>query len=72
MAYIFYYFPNYKGGYKGKSIRAEGIAYASGLICFLIANAVDPYLGRFGYMWVIYMPFAFGSVYTYKVKDNYE
>ena len=70
--YFFIIFQIIKAVIKDKSIRAEGVAYASGLICFLIANAVDPYLGKFGYMWVIYMPLAFGSVYTYKVKDNYE
>lgn len=28
----------------------------TGLICFLIANATNPYLGKFDYMWVIFLP----------------
>lgn len=29
-----------------------------GLTCFLIANATNPYLLKFDYMWVIFLPLA--------------
>ncbi|MDH7597617.1 MAG: hypothetical protein QHG98_07785 [Methanothrix sp.] len=30
-----------------------------GMSCFLIANATNPYLAKFDYMWVIFLPIAF-------------
>jgi len=30
-----------------------------GLICFLIANATNPYLLKFDYLWVIFLPLAY-------------
>lgn len=37
-----------------------GFAYffLSGFLSFLVANATNPYLGKFDYMWVIFIPFA--------------
>lgn len=37
------------------------LPFLIGFICFLIANAADPYLSKFGYMWVLFIPFAMAS-----------
>ena len=34
-----------------------------GMICFLIANTADPYLEKYDYMWVIFLPVAFINVW---------
>lgn len=47
---------------KDKDYYAQGIAYLLGLFCFLIANSTNPYLGKFGYMWVLYLPFCIGCL----------
>lgn len=44
----------------GNNKSSCSIAYAAGLLCFLFANAVDPYLNKFGYMWVLYLPLSYG------------
>jgi len=38
-----------------------GIALCVAFISFLIANAYDPYLGKLGYMWVVFIPLSFAS-----------
>jgi hypothetical protein len=35
----------------------------SGLFCFLIVNATNPYLGSFDYLWVIFLPVAILNAY---------
>jgi hypothetical protein len=30
----------------------------AGMTCFLIANATNPYLGKFDCLWVIFLPIA--------------
>jgi len=35
----------------------------SGLFCFLVANATNPYLGSFDYLWVIFLPVAILNSY---------
>jgi hypothetical protein len=35
----------------------------SGLFCFLIANATNPYLGSFDYLWVLFLPVAILNTY---------
>lgn len=44
-------------------IYSEYVAlpFMTGFICFLLANAVDPYLAKFGLMWVLFIPFAMAS-----------
>jgi O-antigen ligase len=39
----------------------------NGFICFMIANATNPYLGKFDFMWVIYLPLA---VINYDLLNN--
>lgn len=46
-----------------KSVNKYGrasfeFAFLSGFITFMIANATNPYLTKFDYMWVIFVPFA--------------
>jgi O-antigen ligase len=41
--------------------RSQRVAFAcliAGLVSFLIANATNPYLAKFDYMWVIFLPLA--------------
>lgn len=40
-----------------------------GLIAILIANAADPYLNKFGCMWMLYIPFAAANNIKF-IKDN--
>ena len=37
-----------------------------GLVCFLIANASNPYLLKFDYLWVIFLPLAFLNAFCLK------
>lgn len=37
-----------------------------GLLCFLIANATNPYLLKFDYLWVIFLPLAFLNAFCLK------
>jgi O-antigen ligase len=41
----------------------------NGFICFMIANATNPYLGKFDYMWVIYLPLAIINYDLLAVKN---
>lgn len=45
-----------------------------GTACFLIGNATNPYLGKFDYMWVIFLPLAFINLWLLKGKkfDEYD
>ena len=36
----------------------------SGLFCFLIVNATNPYLGSFDYLWVVFLPIAILNAYS--------
>ncbi|WP_417559374.1 O-antigen ligase family protein [Marinomonas sp.] len=38
-------------------------AFLCGLVSFLVANATNPYLGKFDYMWVIFVPVAIVNSY---------
>jgi len=44
-----------------------------GTACFLVGNATNPYLGKFDYMWVIFLPLAFINYWLLKRKkfDKY-
>ena len=35
----------------------------SGLFCFLIINATNPYLASFDYLWVVFLPVAILNAY---------
>lgn len=53
------------------SIRRSGALsfsyfFLSGFLSFLIANASNPYLGKFDYMWIIFIPFAILASVTKK------
>ena len=37
-----------------------------GTTCFLIGHATNPYLGKFDYMWVIFLPLAFINLWLLK------
>lgn len=36
--------------------RVAAVCYLGGLVAFLISNATNPYLAKFDYMWVIFIP----------------
>ena len=44
------------------------IPLLSGLFCFLIANATNPYLEKFDHMWVLFLPVAFLNAFLLKSK----
>lgn len=39
------------------------IATLSGLACFLVTNATNPYLQQFDYLWVLFLPIAVLNAY---------
>jgi len=41
-----------------KGLRSFEFCYLAGFISFMIANATNPYLAKFDYMWVIFIPVA--------------
>ncbi len=49
-------------------IKAFVISFMVGLVAFLIANTTNPYLGKFDYMWVIFIPVMF--IHTYKLEKR--
>ncbi len=42
----------------------------SGLTCFLIANATNPYLGKFDYLWVLFLPIGILNAYLLKSQRS--
>lgn len=38
------------------SLGPSMLTVLTGMICFLIANATNPYLAKFDYMWIIFLP----------------
>ena len=67
MLVIFYYFI--------KIIRMKGrdsfeFYFFSGFISFMVASATNPYLGKFDYMWVIFIPFAVISHHLFELKSK--
>ena len=43
---------------EGARMALYTLSVLVGTICFLIANAADPYLEKYDYMWVIFLPLA--------------
>jgi hypothetical protein len=41
-----------------KSVFNFEFPFLAGLICFMIANGTNPYLAKFDYMWIIFIPVA--------------
>jgi O-antigen ligase len=74
VALIFYFFIKI---IKIKGRKSFEFYFFSGFISFMLATATNPYLAKFDYMWVIFIPFAVISNYLYelqqssnRVKDN--
>jgi len=44
--------------------RRSAACFLAGLLAFLIANATNPYLAKFDYMWTIFVPLAFIRLYA--------
>jgi hypothetical protein len=58
-----------KNNYERKYI----LPYLIGMICFLIGNASNPYLMKFDYLWVIFIPVMYiNSYYLSKGQQKYE
>lgn len=49
-----------------RNIKVFIFSFLTGLVAFLIANATNPYLGKFDYMWVIFIPIMI--INTYKTE----
>lgn len=47
-----------------RSERISAACYLGGLVAFLIANATNPYLSKFDYMWVLFTPLALVRLYA--------
>jgi len=46
-----------------KSERISAVCFVAGLAAFILANATNPYLAKFDYMWIIFVPLAFVRLY---------
>ena len=44
--------------------RLSALCYLAGLTAFLIANATNPYLAKFDYMWTLFVPLGFIRLYA--------
>lgn len=44
--------------------------FLAGLVAFLIANATNPYLAKFDYMWTLFIPLAFIRLYARDAEQN--
>jgi len=42
----------------------------AGTSCFLIANATNPYLAKFDYIWVIFLPVALINIWLLDSKQG--
>jgi len=51
-----------------KECRVFLISFMIGLVSFLIANATNPYLAKFDYMWIIFIPVML--INSYKLKRD--
>jgi len=58
---------------SGHYLGVQILPVLVGTACFLIGNATNPYLGKFDYMWVIFLPLAFINLWLLKRKkfDEY-
>jgi hypothetical protein len=55
-----------------RSDRVGAVCFLAGVTAFLLANATNPYLAKFDYMWVIFVPFAFVRLYASTSRRNIE
>lgn len=53
---------------SGHSLGVHILPVLVGTACFLVGNATNPYLGKFDYMWVIFLPLAFVNLWLLKGK----
>lgn len=54
---------------KGINLSYYMIYILVGFTTFLIASATNPYIGKFDYMWVIFIPVAFINYYKLNIND---
>ncbi len=47
------------------------LSFLVGMISFLVANATNPYLGKFDYMWVIFIPIMLINTYNITRKNGH-
>lgn len=47
-------------------LRVFAFAFLCGFVSFLVANSTNPYLGKFDYMWVIFVPVAIINSYLFE------
>ena len=51
---------------SGHFLGIQTLPVLVGTVCFLVGNATNPYLGKFDYMWVIFLPLAFINLWLLK------
>lgn len=49
--------------YVDREVKIFSISFLTGMISFLVANATNPYLSKFDYMWVLFIPVFFINIY---------
>lgn len=57
--------------YIDRDIKVFIIAFTTGVISFLVANATNPYLAKFDYMWVLFIPVMIINIYKVDKKRLY-
>ena len=56
----------------GHALGIQILPVLTGTACFLIGNATNPYLGKYDYIWVIFLPVAFINLYLLRIRRGRE
>lgn len=64
IGWIIYY--GFRIGRRDAALRMYMIPVMVGMICFLIATNTNPYLAKFDYLWVVFLPVAIVNYYLLK------
>lgn len=55
---------------SGHPLGLQILPVLTGTACFLIGNATNPYLGKYDYIWVIFLPIAFINLWLLQRKHR--
>ncbi|APO80680.1 hypothetical protein BL240_03900 [Pseudomonas putida] len=61
--------------FLAQQVRRKGrdsfeFCFLSGLVSFLLATATNPYLAKFDYMWVLFIPVALMNYHLVKIAQK--
>lgn len=53
-----------------RDIKVFIVSFLTGFVAFLVANSTNPYLGKFDYMWVIFIPVMIINAYKVEKRNQ--